>query len=139
MDRIENCISFLLGKAAQQITRRAREALAPHGVTPPQYAVLKVLWHQDGQSGAELASRLILDSATLTGILDRLEGVGILERRADDDDRRVNRLHLTPKGSRLRKALDAAMDQLNAEVTRELGEAALPTWAALRKLSEVSL
>ncbi len=137
MDRIESCISFLVGKAAQQITRRAREALAPHGVTPVQYAVLKILWQREGQSGAELGSRLALDSATVTGVLDRLEGAGLLERRSDDDDRRVNRLHLTPNGSALRKPLDAAMDRLNAQVTRELGERASSTWAVLRQLGEV--
>jgi len=137
VDRIESCISFLVGKAAQQITRRAREALAPHGVTPVQYAVLKILWQREGQSGAELGSRLALDSATVTGVLDRLEGAGLLERRSDDDDRRVNRLHLTPNGSALRKPLDAAMDRLNAQVTRELGERASSTWAVLRQLGEV--
>ncbi|MBC7801159.1 MAG: MarR family transcriptional regulator, partial [Gemmatimonadaceae bacterium] len=58
MDRVEDCISFLIGKAGQQIARRARDKLAAYAVTPTQYAVLKVLWEQDGLSGAELGGRL---------------------------------------------------------------------------------
>src|ERR1041384_6232386 len=98
MNRIEDCISFLLGKAAQEVSRRAREALAPCEVTPVQYAVLRALWEEDGRSGAELGARLVIDSATITGILDRLEAAGLVRRRADPADRRINRAFLTPAG-----------------------------------------
>ena len=82
MDRIDDCISFLSGKAAQAVARVTRERLAPHGVTPVQYAVLQVLWERDGQSGAAIGSRLVLDSATVTGVLDRLEKQGLIVRAA---------------------------------------------------------
>ena len=137
MDRVEDCISFLVGKAAQQISRRAREKLAEWQVTPPQYAVLKVLWEQDGQSGAVIGSRLVIDSATITGVIDRLEATGLLVRRPDDDDRRVHRLFLTARGRDLRKPLDAAMDQLNAEVEAELKGQAPAFWRGLRRLGEI--
>jgi MarR family transcriptional regulator, organic hydroperoxide resistance regulator len=136
MDRVEDCISFLLGKAGQQIARRAREKLTAHGVTPTQYAVLKVLWHQDGQSGAEVGARLVIDSATTTGVMDRLQASGLLERRADSEDRRVQRLFLTRQGRALQEPLDAAMDQLNEEVRQELGGQAKGFWSALRRLGD---
>src|SRR5215469_3062370 len=106
MDRVEDCISFVIGKAGQQISRRAREKLAAHGVTPMQYAVLKVLWQQEGQTGAELGARLVIDSATMTGLIDRLEASGLLKRQADADDRRVQRLFVTKQGRSLQKPLD---------------------------------
>lgn len=136
MDRVESCISFLVGKAAQQISRRAREKLAPWGVTPPQYAVLKVLWDSDGQSGAAIGARLVIDSATITGVIDRLEEAGLLKRRADDGDRRVYRLFLTARGKDLQEPLDAEMDQLNAEVKAVLGVQARALWDGLRRLGE---
>lgn len=136
MDRVEDCISFLIGKAGQQMAKRARERLAPHGVTPTQYAVLKVLWQQDRQSGAELGARLSIDSATITGVIDRLQTAGLLERRSGGADRRVHRLFLTARGRALQAALDAAMDQLNAEVAAEMGGGAQALWAALRRLGE---
>jgi len=136
MDRVEDCISFLIGKASQQIARRARERLSAHGVTPTQYAVLKVLWEQDGQSGAELTGRLLMDSATITGVVDRLQAAGLLERRPHDQDRRVHSLFLTGQGRALQAPLDAAMGQLNGEVAREMGGQAPVLWASLRRLGE---
>jgi DNA-binding MarR family transcriptional regulator len=136
MDRVEQCISFLVGKAAQQISRRARDKLSAWGVTPPQYAVLRVLWDQDGQPGAAIGARLVIDSATLTGLIDRLEAAGLLERRADGGDRRVHRLFLTGRGRALQGPLDAAMDQLNAEVDADMGAQASSLRDALRRLGE---
>lgn len=136
MDRVEDCISFLIGKAGQQIARRAREKLAAHGVTPTQYAVLKVLWEQDGLSGAELGGRLLIDSATITGIADRSQSAGLLERRPHGEDRRVHSLFLTGAGQALQAPLDAAMDGLNDEVAREMGGEAPALWALLRQLGE---
>lgn len=138
MERLEDCITFLLGKAAQQVTRRARDLLAPFGVTPVQYAVLKLLWEEDGQSGAALGARLMLDSATVTGILDRLEAAGLVARRSDPGgDRRVNRVFLTPTGASLQGPLDAVMDDLNRAVAETLGRQAPGFWDRLRLLGEV--
>jgi MarR family transcriptional regulator, organic hydroperoxide resistance regulator len=136
MDRIESCISFVAGKAAQQIARRARERLAPHDVTPVQYAILRVLAERDGQSGAELSARLVIDSATITGLIDRLEGAGLVERQPDASDRRVNRTCLTLRARALQPALDAAMDALNADVAAELGDRAPELWETLRRLGQ---
>jgi MarR family transcriptional regulator, organic hydroperoxide resistance regulator len=113
MERIEDCISFLLGKAYQQVQQASKQRLAPHGVTPVQYALLRVLRERDGQTGAELGERLQLDSATITGLIDRLERAGLVERRADDQDRRVNRIFATAQARALQPALDRAMDQVN--------------------------
>jgi MarR family transcriptional regulator, organic hydroperoxide resistance regulator len=113
MERIEECISFLLGKAYQQVQQAAKGRLAPHGVTPVQYALLRVIWERDGQTGAELGERLQLDSATITGLLDRLERAELVERRADPGDRRVNRIFATARARALQPTLDRAMDEVN--------------------------
>lgn len=116
MEKIEDCISFLLGKAYQQVTYEAKKRLDPYKVTPVQYALLKILWETDGQSGVELATRLQLDGATVTGMLDRLEHAHFIERRPDTKDRRINRLYLTEQGRALQEPLDREMDELNQEV-----------------------
>ncbi len=115
MERIEDCLSFYLGKAYQRVTQAAKQRLSPYGVTPIQYAVLKVLWEQDGQSGADLGERLLLDSATMTGLLDRLEHAGLIERQSHATDRRVNCVLLTACGRELQGDLDREMDQLNQD------------------------
>jgi hypothetical protein len=53
---------------SQGVTKASREALAPYGITPVQFAILKVLWERDGLNDAELCGRLVLDSATATGV-----------------------------------------------------------------------
>ncbi|RST82827.1 MarR family transcriptional regulator [Aquibium carbonis] len=138
MDRIEDCISFLLGKATQQVARRSRDALAPFGVTPVQFAALRILWERDGQSCAEMGARLLLDSATMTGIVDRLETAGLVERRPDPEgDRRINRIYLGDEGRARCRSMNAAMDGVNAEVDRILGQRTPGLRQALALLGEV--
>ncbi len=114
MNHIEDCVSFLLGKALQHVMQDAKQRLAPFGVTPGQYAVLKVLWDQDGQSGAAIGERLQLDSATMTGLLDRLTAAGLIARWPHPADRRINLVMLTEQGRALNAPLDREMDALNA-------------------------
>lgn len=115
MEHIEDCLSFYLGKAYQRVTQSVKQRLAPYGVTPAQYALLKVLWEEDNQSGAELGDRLLLDSATMTGLLDRLELAGLVERQSHASDRRVNRIVLTNRGRDLQVPLDRELDQINQD------------------------
>lgn len=115
MLRNEDCISFLLGKAYQQVNQTARELLVPYGVTPVQFASLNLLWVNNDLSGAVLGERLQLDSATITGVIDRLEQMGLVERWADSDDRRVKHIHLTKAGMELQGPLTTVIEQLNNE------------------------
>lgn len=135
MQRIEDCVSFLAGKAAQSVYRAARDTLACYGITPVQYAVLQILWESDGPTGAEMCNRLRLDSATITGVLDRLEKLELVQRTPDPEDRRANRIHLTRKGKAHREPLQKAMDLLNRDLAESLGNDAPRVWKALRRLA----
>jgi MarR family transcriptional regulator, organic hydroperoxide resistance regulator len=140
VERLEDCLSFLIGKAQQQVTKASREALTPYGVTPVQFAILKILWERNGLNGAQLCARLVLDSATVTGLIDRMEAGGLLERRADPGgDRRMSRVYLTKKGARLEAPLDAAMDRVNRQFVNALGrDRAANLWRDLETLGGIS-
>ena len=138
MDRIEDCISFLAGKAAQQVTRRARKLLAPFDVTPVQYAVLKILSGTQGLSGAEIGGRIALDSASITGVVDRLEKGGLVQRQLDPKDRRVHQVIATPRAEELMPSLDAAMDRLNEEAAAILGGQRTAFLQRLQRLGDQS-
>jgi MarR family transcriptional regulator, organic hydroperoxide resistance regulator len=131
---IDRCVIFLLGKAFQRVSQGARERLAPHGVSPMQYVVLSVLWERDGQSGAELTARLRIDSATITGIIDRLVAAGWVLRTRDAVDRRVQRVQLTKAGRSLRDELEPEMIELNQEIAVELGSRAERFWTMLAQI-----
>jgi DNA-binding MarR family transcriptional regulator len=132
---LEQCIIFLIGKAFQRVSQAARARLSVHGVSPVQYVLLAALWERDGQSAAELTARVRIDSATITGVIDRLVAAGHVVRIADTRDRRVQRLRLTPMGKSLRRPLEKAMLELNREVAAELGPRARGLWATLAQLS----
>ena len=136
MEQISDCISYLIGGAAKQVSRRARELLAPYGLTSVQYAVIRALHECDLQTGTDLAATLFMDSATLTGVIDRLEKQGYVARVPDAQDRRVNRLALQEKGRKLLPDLDRAMDQLNEDADRILGGKAEKVRNGLAKLAQ---
>lgn len=116
------CVHFLLGKALQRASQISKAKLEPYGVTPVQYALLNQLWRKDGQFSYELGKSLLLDSATITGIIDRLEQSELIERRSDPTDRRTKLIFLTEKGKELEQPLKKQMDEMNDEVLRGLNE-----------------
>jgi MarR family transcriptional regulator, organic hydroperoxide resistance regulator len=136
LDRVEDCISFMIGKAAQQVTRRARELLAPFNITPVQYAVLKVLSDSDPVSGAEIGKRMVLDSASVTGVLDRMESLGLVERRPNPKDRRAQLIAASPGAKEMLPLLDKEMDRLNAEAGAAISEDKLNFFQSLRHLGD---
>lgn len=78
-----------------------RDPQASLGLTGPQRVTLRVLGRGPGLSAGALAGILRLHPSTLTGILQRLEGRGLVRRAIDPMDRRRNHLELTARGRRL--------------------------------------
>lgn len=94
---------FAIYSAGHALNRAYKPLLDRLGVTYPQYLVLLTLWEEDGQSVGRIGSRLMLESSTLTPLLKRLEGAGIIRRARNPADERQVTIHLTPKGRRLRE------------------------------------
>lgn len=101
----KDCLCFQVGRAARKMSKITREKVAPYGLTTTQFFLLTALYEEDGIFISVLARKVALDKATLTGMLDRLERDGLTERRADPEDRRAIRIHLTKKAERLRDEL----------------------------------
>ena len=88
--RLDLQLCFALYAAASDLVRLYRPHLEPLGLTYPQYLVMLVLWEEAPRSVGDLGARLGLDSATLTPLLKRLEGRGLVTRTRDPgDERRV--------------------------------------------------
>ena len=78
-------------------------------LSPPQGHALCLL--VTPRPMGELARLMHCDNSNITGIIDRLEERGLVERRSDQQDRRVRRIGLTPDGERIRERLFRAMAQ----------------------------
>ena len=83
-----------------------------HQLTAPQWDVMTVLWQRDGITQTELATAAGSDKATITRILDRMVREGLVERRADPEDRRAFRIHLRNAGKELHKQLIPIVDAI---------------------------
>ena len=83
---------------AQSTMARLFEHRARHlGLTRPQWRVLAGLYGNDGMTQTELSEHISIARSPLGKIVDQLERAGYVERRSDPDDRRINRLHVTPR------------------------------------------
>jgi DNA-binding MarR family transcriptional regulator len=80
-------------------------------LSPPQVMALRHMDPERPLPMSELAGSLHCDNSNVTGIVDRLEDRGLVERRAADYDRRVKLLALTPDGEALREKLGERMDE----------------------------
>ncbi len=109
--KLDYCIFFQLAKAHQIGSRFLAQKVAELNITPVQAMVLGFLRDEDRITSGELGKRTELDSATLTGIIDRLEAAELIERRGNPADRRSIQVHLTERG----RSLGAKAVQLIAE------------------------
>jgi DNA-binding MarR family transcriptional regulator len=85
------------------------------GVTAVQGMILGFLFEEDVITSRQLGERTILDSATLTGILDRLESMGCIERKSNPDDRRSVMICLTSQGKEIAGKIRVLVDEANRE------------------------
>jgi MarR family transcriptional regulator for hemolysin len=92
----EREIAFVIKDVARMLGTYADQRARQFGISRAQWAVLVRLDRSEGLKQSELAEILDLQPITLTRLLDRLAGNGLIERRADPNDRRANRLYLTP-------------------------------------------
>jgi DNA-binding MarR family transcriptional regulator len=96
--KIQDCIFFQLSRVSRAGARFWHQKVAGFGVTSAQALVLLSLLEADHVTSRHLGEKIELDSATLTGLLDRLAKAGFVERRVNVDDRRAIRVCLTRQG-----------------------------------------
>ncbi len=127
-----------LGSALHRLARRHRahlaNLLAAHGVHAGQDVLLCAVWEEPGLRQATLASRLGVEAATITRMVQRLERGGLVERRADPHDGRVSRIHPTPRSRLLEAGVRRAWAQLEETMVSRLG----PDADRLRELADLA-
>ena len=100
-ERLQESIIWQLIRAQRGATRRLVTLLRPLGVTPGQWLILTVLAREDGQPIHAVGEQGPLDGPTMTGLVDRLERDGLVERRRNRQNRRSIGLFLTNRGREL--------------------------------------
>lgn len=114
---LDQQVCFALSIAKRSVVAVYRPVLEPLGLTHPQYLVMLALWEHAPISVKSLGELLQLEPATLSPLLKRLEGAGLLDRVRDSRDERSLAITLTSKGQTLR---DEA-EQVPGAIVSKLG------------------
>ena len=101
--------ALLLHIGFQLVSEHFAAVIAEVDLAPAQARALHELDLDRPISMRELAERLKSDPSNVTGLIDRLEARGLVERRAHPSDRRIKGLALTPAGAKLRARLFARL------------------------------
>lgn len=121
-------IAFQIMDVARMLRTYADQRARQFGISRAQWAVLIRIDRTEGLKQSELAEILDLQPISLTRLLDRLAENGLIERRADPNDRRANRLYLKPAARPLLDQLanlgagmmDAVLDGLDTKTIERM-------------------
>jgi DNA-binding MarR family transcriptional regulator len=120
MAKYEDCILFLLSKAYQKAFGNFKKRLQEYGLTPVQSLVLMTISEEEGLSAGDIGKRLVLDYATLSGVLDRLVEGGWIVKGTSEEDKRLLKIYLTPKAREMTGVILKERDGLNEDILSPL-------------------
>ena len=112
---MKDSVGYMLAHACKHHRQRAEELLNEIGLHTGQEMLLCGLWHNEGITQTELANYVMIQPATVTNMLQRLEREGFVERRPDIEDQRISRVYATEKGRDIEERVQEKWSQLEQE------------------------
>jgi DNA-binding MarR family transcriptional regulator len=128
--------TYLVKRLESAVRRNLDLELGSHGMTTPQYAALSILRAQPGLSSAQLARRAFVTPQSMQVMVTAFVRDALVERRADPDNQRILRNHLTRDGELLLRRADEAAAAIEQ---RMLGGLDGEQTALLRELMTVCI
>ena len=119
--KLDNQLCFRLYTAARLTMGAYHPYLDPLSLTYPQYLVLLVLWEKDRQPVNDIARRLMLETNTVTPLLQRMEKAGLIVRKKGKEDSRQRIVSLTKKGVEMREHAKHSPECLSADIIKNEG------------------
>ena len=104
---LDRQVCFALAAASRSVIGLYRPVLQPMGLTHPQYLVMLALWERSPRTVRDLGDTLLLEPATLSPLLKRLEAAGLVTRARSVADDRALDIELTADGRALRSKAEA--------------------------------
>jgi DNA-binding MarR family transcriptional regulator len=115
----ERCITYAY---AEVLRGHCEERSKPYVVTPPQWGALSLLLAQDGMTIGTMSQKRGVDAPAATGIVSRLEQIGLVERRHDRGDRRVVKVYLTDEGRDISHTVAVAVESFEQNLRQGFAE-----------------
>ena len=116
--KLEDHSCFWIGIISRKITKYYNRKFAPYDLTAQHFFILIYLWEKDGVKSKDLQDILSLESASLTGHIDRMEKAGFVKRQYDPDDRRAIKIFLTEKGKEMEGILKPIGNELKTNLRK---------------------
>ena len=134
----ETSVGFIVNATAKTFQKVLDSELRKNvGVTISQWRVIGSLVLRPGLTQKEIADKVGVEGATLVPVIDKMEKEGLLKRKPDSKDRRVNRIYLTPKADSLWDSMMECALRIRKVSTRDIPEDQLKTsLETLRKISK---
>ena len=121
MNNLNNFLCFKMRAAMKKIDKDLGQQLEQYGISIPQSFILKSLIEENGITLKEIGIRTLIDSSSMTVLVDKLEKDKLVERQLDAQDRRAIRIFITDAGRNLaNEVIDVAIN-FNAKL-REIIE-----------------
>ena len=123
--KTEYQMGFLLSRATWAMNNFVNRMLRENNlgdISVAYFAVLQALWENDGLSISDLGERAQLEKSTMTSLIDRMEGAGLVRREDHPTDRRAYRICLTARGKELEGKLDQVVGRVYQHLTRGIPE-----------------
>lgn len=127
VDSYERDLLFLLNDLGRLLRTEFDKRARSHGMTRAQWVILVWLDRRPGLSQKELAELLEVEPISVARLVDRLERRGMVERRPDERDRRIWRLHLRQAGARLLADVERCRRELRGVLLEGLDRPAVTT------------
>lgn len=134
----ENSMGFVVNMTAKAFQKSFDIELRKNaGVSLSQWRVVGALVIQPGLTQKEIADKVGIEGATLVPIIDKMEKEGLLKRKPDSSDRRVNRIYLTQKADSLWESMVECALKIRKSSTKNISENDVQTTLeTLRKISQ---
>lgn len=134
----ENSMGFVVNTTAKAFQRSFDIELRKNvGVTLSQWRVVGTLVLQPGLTQKEIADKVGVEGATLVPIIDKMEKEGLLKRKPDSSDRRINRIYLTPKADSLWESMIECALRIRKSSSKNISESDIQTTLeTLRKITK---
>ncbi len=124
---LTQCINYLLTTAQHTVFQYLNAKLSQYDVTPSQYGVLSCLWQKGYATPKQISEILCLETSTISGVLDRMQKKGLIDRTMDREDRREVRVMATEKGKALQEPISKIIDEVNEEVLKNFSPEEITT------------
>jgi len=119
---LSSYLGFSFRVVMKKIDRTLSQNLEPYGVSIPQSFILYSLLEQDGATLKDIGNHTLIDSSSMTVLVDKLEKDDLVVRKLDSQDRRAIRVFITDKGRDIAEKASKIGIEFNSRLYDLLGE-----------------